>query len=160
MVAKYLDKSNRVKVGCICNTFSKKYKIVEAIFDTGACVTLFSAKALGTMFSKQDVVAKTRGISISGFATDRPIIVYRVKINQLTLGTLDLEEQYIFITFDDAVKTNVVGMDIISQLSFYYSNDVKRLCIFKNNNDLVKFIRDEDTKNLASAFNHKYNKSN
>lgn len=82
-------KDFRIKIKCLHNDINNKLSFIDAIFDTGAIVTLFTASSLD--LNIEDFMSK-RSIEISGFAEDRTISIYKVKVKQLIIGNIDLGE--------------------------------------------------------------------
>lgn len=54
---------------------------------------------------------------LAGFVGVMASKFYRFNVDRLALGNVDLGTQDIWITFDENVTTNVVGYDILSQVT-------------------------------------------
>ena len=66
---------------------------------------------------------------------------------------------FIWVTFDENSTDNVLGFDILQKLSFYFSNNDKKMRIFKSYKDMQDYmIVDKSTKDIAAAFRGSYGK--
>lgn len=143
---------DRVTISCIINRGEHKKALLRPVFDTGAMYTLLRASRLGRNLRKSDLDIVEKRV-ITGFAKDRPFEIYRIKVLQLTVSNISLEEQYIWITFDDSVGDDVIGFDILKNLNFFYSNVDNAIHIFRTFKDMQDYmIDDANVQNLAAAF--------
>lgn len=114
-------------------------RFVSAVYDTGARYTCFRASAIDTGI-KEDDCKEFESKYLSGFIGDSFSKFYKYRIDKLAYGTIDLGEQYIWLTFDENVTTNVVGYDIIKQVSrLSIANEDKEM-FFGDVSELKQFV--------------------
>lgn len=142
---------DRVTISCIINRGGDKKVLLRPIFDTGAMYTLLRANRLGRNLNKSDLNILDKRV-ITGFAKDRPFEIYKIKVLQLTVSNISLENKYIWVTFDDLVSDDVIGFDILKDLNFFYNNLDSTIHIFKTFKDMQDYMIDDvDIKNLAAG---------
>ena len=142
---------DRVTISCIFNRGENKKVLLRPVFDTGAMYTLLRASRLGRNLSKSDLDIVDKRV-ITGFAKDRPFEIYKIKVLQLTVSNISLEEQYVWVTFDDLVSDDVIGFDILKNLNFFYSDIDSTVHIFRTFKDMQDYmIDDANIKNLAAG---------
>lgn len=107
--------NNRVTVQCnVLN--NKRMKFIDAIYDTGARYTCFQAYLLDSALEENSCTL-LESKCLSGFVGDDVSKFYRYSVEKFAFGNIDLGKQDVWITFDDRVTSNVVGYDIIKQLT-------------------------------------------
>lgn len=103
-------------------------------------MTCLSASSLGANLTEAMFAGKSC-YTISGFVdVNNTIKVYKYTINQFIVGNIDLGKQTICITFDERVTDNVLGMDIISQLTYYQEKDSDTLYLFRDTKEAAMFL--------------------
>lgn len=142
---------NRIVVSCIYNDTVVRPSIFQVVFDTGAKYTVVRAMSVNKNLREEDLVNNECKI-ICGAIKNSHYKIYKVHVRQLTLYDIDLGEQDIWVTFNKSVGDDVLGFDIIKQVSFYFDSDIQSINLFRDMNELRHYIIDEDIKNLAAAF--------
>ncbi len=106
---------NRVIVQCnIAN--NGRMRFISAIYDTGARYTCFRASTLNSML-KEESCQGSETKMLGGFIGSGFSKFYKYEVEKFAFGTIDLGKQDVWITFDEAVTSNVVGDDIIKQVN-------------------------------------------
>ena len=135
---------NRYYIPCIVLT---DVPIVHSfIVDTGAKYTCCSYKTIDFTLN-EDSFADADVKILGGIVSGAEIRFYKFHAAQFTVGNISMGERDIWITFDDRVKDNVLGMDILQSISFMQYADSKELHFFTDSNELQTFI-------LEAAGNH------
>ena len=114
---------------CIVN--NKGPKFVDFVVDTGAKYTCASYMSINPKLLEedfQDAESKT----IGGIVTGQIMTIYHYHINQFTIGTVDLGERDIWITFDKRVSDDVLGMDILSDVFIFQNPEIRTLIFSKD----------------------------
>ena len=141
MYSTKFDSELRYVVTCITNQTA--VRVVETIVDTGAKYTCYRASFIDDRL-KEDDMKNNASINIGGFINgdkqQSKVRFYKYSVKQFTIGNIDLGERVIWITFDDRVKDNVLGMDILQSISFMQYADSKELHFFTDSNELQTFI--------------------
>ncbi len=106
---------NRVVVRCAVLS-EKRIKFISAVYDTGARYTCFCANILNPGLSESDLTGSETK-NLAGFISDDASKFYKYDVEQFSFGNIVLGNQTIWITFDERVTTNLVGYDIIRQIS-------------------------------------------
>lgn len=140
-------KDDRMIVTCIYNDVINEPAIFKAVFDTGAKYTVIRASSISDELCEESFVSNECKY-LSGIVNGVIFKIYKV---HLKLHKIDIKEQDIWVTFDENVGNDILGMDIISKVAFYYDNKLQCMNIFKDINDLRYYIMDEDIKNLAAG---------
>lgn len=143
-------KDDRMIVTCIYNDVINEPAIFKAVFDTGAKYTVIRASSISDELCEENFV-NNECKYLSGVVNGVIFKIYKVHLRQMTLHKIDINEQDIWITFDENVGNDILGMDVISKVAFYYDNRLQCMNIFKDINDLRHYIVDEDIKNLAAG---------
>ena len=65
------------------------------------------------------------------------IRVYRYRVQQFTVGTVDMGEQNIWITFDPRVTDDVLGMDVLRNVFFFQNADKEELYFSQSFDELM-----------------------
>ena len=125
---------------------NNKTDIIQAIIDTGAKKTCFMASSFKEIELKEGNFDINDSIRIKGLVTkdqkDNEVscIYYRYKVKQITIGNIDLNQQDIWVTFDDRVTDNVLGLDLLCRIGMIQLPNQSNLAIFRDKNELYKFI--------------------
>ncbi len=132
-------KNNRVIVHC--NIVDKnRMRFLSAVYDTGAKYSCFSSNEISTDISEEDCKGFEKKY-IRGFIGNEYSTFYKYHVNKLAIGTINLEAQNIWITFDKAVTTNIIGYDIIAQVSrLSFANSSKEY-FFTGADELKDFLK-------------------
>jgi len=131
-------KDNRITVQC--NLLGNgRIKFISAIYDTGAKYSCFCASNVYSAIKENNMLNKETKI-ISGFVGGEAAKFYRIPVDRLAVGNIDLGQQHIWITFDENVTTNVIGYDIISQVARTSLLKSGEECFFSTNEELFQYV--------------------
>lgn len=107
---------NRYYLRCI--TIIQGVDIVECIVDTGALYTAFTAEGLVNILTEQQLIDEDCEVKyLGGFVEESFVKFYKVVVNQFTIGSIDMGCQEIWVTYSEDVTLNVLGMDILKQVT-------------------------------------------
>ena len=124
-------RNDRYLVDCL--TVSDKVTIGKFVVDTGAKYTCCNYCVIDStleeaQFSDSDIKY------IGGFVNGEIVKFYKYPLKQFTVGNIDMEEQSIWLTFDERVTDIILGMDILKQViiisnpynqKIYFCKDLK-----------------------------------
>ena len=108
-------KDNRITVQCNMLK-SGKLKFIRAVYDTGAKYSCFRASYISSYLTEEDLTGHEEKL-LAGFVGTAASKFYQLHVERLALGNVDLGAQEIWITFDENVTTNVIGYDILCQVT-------------------------------------------
>lgn len=145
---------NRFKI--ICIALVNQVSGLELVVDTGARYTCCNYKFIDTSLREDDFVNCEKK-ELTGFVKGKSLIFYKYHVRQFTIGNIDIGSQDIWITFDDLIGDAVLGMDLLSKISFLHIENISKLLFFKDTAELYQFTKSEDVKNLAAAYNNLIN---
>ena len=129
---------NRITVQC--NILKdKRIKFIEAVYDTGARYTCFHASFLDSSLKEEDFRDVERK-ALSGFVGNQASIFYKFEVDRFAFGNIDLSSQSVWVTFDPDVTSNVVGFDIIRQISRLSIADMDEVCFFESLAELKQYV--------------------
>ncbi|MBQ7558091.1 MAG: hypothetical protein IJT00_08505 [Lachnospiraceae bacterium] len=134
----------RYSITCILNR--DRIALVDTIVDTGALYTCYKAEQIDENLSEEqfkDAERKTIGGFIGGKYGSDFVVFYRYDVRQYTIGTIDLGEKTIWVTFDKRVNDNVLGMDILRSVSYLQYEGSDELVFFKDRDELREFVLGE-----------------
>lgn len=127
-------KDDRYWVKClIVSGYVKTYRF---LVDTGAKYTCCYYKSVDVTLKESNLFGNEKKY-ITGFVKGSVVKFYKYQVIQFTIGTIDLGEQDIWITFDERVTDAVLGMDVLQRVIF----------ITNPYNKKVYFCRDIDDYN-------------
>ena len=104
---------------------------MKFIVDTGAKFTCCNYTALGLTVHEK-AVADSEKKFLGGLVKGAPVKFYKCRMKQFTVGSIDMGEQDIWITFDNRVTDTVLGMDILQQIIFTANPYDKRIYFCKD----------------------------
>ena len=125
-------KNNRYLVQCIA--ISNKIRSAKFIVDTGAKFTFCTFRSIDFDIHEEDFAFKEAKY-LGGFVKGTPVKFYRYSLKQFTIGSIDMGEQDIWITFDERVTDTVIGMDILQQVIFTANPYNKKIYFCKDKDD-------------------------
>ena len=96
---------------CIVNRNGPR--VVDFVIDTGAKYTCCSSMSLGVKL-KEEQMADRESKLLGGMISGSTLRVYKYHVHQFTIGTVDMGEQDIWITFDPRATDDVLGMDLLN----------------------------------------------
>lgn len=130
-------KNNRYMMNCI--TMLNNPQVVEFVVDTGAIFTCCHYQEIDDSL-KEDDFKDAPAKLIGGIVAGSAIRLYECPLKQMTVGNLDLRDQSIWITFDDRLSDNVLGMDILKQILFSSFPDDRKLVLFQDRNEALQYL--------------------
>ena len=131
----------RYIVTCITN--QDQINLVDTIVDMGARRTCYQARLIDSSLSESQFKNKPYKL-IGGFVGGKEIRnavrFYEYPLQQFTIGNIDMGSQVIWITFDDRIQDNVLGMDILRSVSMLQYANKKELYFFEDKEELRQFV--------------------
>ena len=118
---------------CIVNRNGPR--VVDFVIDTGAKYTCCSSMSLGVKL-KEEQMADRESKLLGGMISGSTLRVYKYHVHQFTIGTVDMGEQDIWITFDPRATDDVLGMDVLRTVFFLQNADKEELLFSKNIDEL------------------------
>jgi len=113
--------------------------IVQSVVDTGAILTCYTAGSLRNLKDINSIkMHKCRNIRGFGGEEVNSVKIYNYNVSNFILGSLNIGEQSIWLTFDERVEDNVLGMDILSQVSFLQRQKDNVMLFCKDDNELFE----------------------
>ena len=131
----------RYIVTCITN--DGKISLLDTIVDMGARRTCYQARLIDSSLSESQFVGKPYkliGGFIGGREVKNTVCFYEYRLQQFTIGNIDMGEQTIWITFDDRIQDNVLGMDILHSVCMLQYADENELYFFNDKSELKSFV--------------------
>lgn len=130
-------KNDRYIVRCI--RMAKNIKIIQFIVDTGAQFSCVNYSLIDDDMKEEDFRNCDTKI-IRGVIEGDSVKLYKYHLKQFTIGSIDMGEQDIWITFDKRVTDTVLGMDILKQITFVSDSFRQEIHFFTNCDDYNKNI--------------------
>lgn len=115
-------------------TVLEKMRIIQFVIDTGAKFTCCHYTTLGLGLQEEELANGERKF-LGGFVKGVAVKFYKCRLKQFTIGSIDMGEQDIWITFDDRVTDTVLGMDILQQVIFIANPYTKKIYFCKDIDD-------------------------
>lgn len=138
----------RYTVTCIIN--QSVIRLVDTIVDTGAKFTCYRARLIDSSLTEEQMMGKIHkdiGGFVDGERKSNTVRVYQYCVNQFTIGNIDLGKRNIWVTFDQRVKDNVLGMDILRSVNFLQYANMDELLFFGSITELRTYAVDTIEKN-------------
>lgn len=135
---------NRYTVTCI--SVINNTKILHFVVDTGAMYTCCNSKYIDTKLTEQSLT-DCEIKYIGGFNNEdkkNPIKIYRYHLDQFTIGNIDLGERDIWITFENRVDDNVLGMDLLQHVTYLQLADAGSISFFNDRGELLDYVSKQD----------------
>lgn len=132
----------RYTVTCLINNGA--VTMVDAIVDTGALYTCYKAEQISdTLTEEQFIDGECRLIGgfVSGRQNQNAVKFYQYFVPQFTIGTIDMGARSVWITFDERISDNVLGMDILKSVAYMQLEDSNELYFFKDRRELFSAVR-------------------
>lgn len=115
---------NRYYVPCVVLT---EVPIVHSfIVDTGAKYTCCSYKSVDMKLREEDFVQAPKKV-LGGIVSGAEIQFYAYKCRQFTIGNISMGERILWITFDRLATDDVLGMDILQDITFIGDGGTKEM---------------------------------
>lgn len=127
-------KDKRFVPVCIVNK-NGNFALVDTLFDTGALYTCYNISSLRLNYN--DIKhCKKKYINGIDDKTNSVVTLYEYRVTQFIIGNLNLGTQTIWVSPDNSLGNNVLGMDIISRIGFIKKLNEDKLYIY---NDVTDF---------------------
>ena len=98
-----------------CIAVAKEIHVVRFIVDTGAKITCCNYRVVDKCIQEKELTdCETKWIG--GLIKGEVVRFYKYHLNQITIGNINMNEQYIWITFEKRVTDIVLRMDILKQV--------------------------------------------
>lgn len=110
---------------------------VEFIVDTGAPSTVCMADSLDFLLQEEDF-SQLNYVYLGGYVSGGGDILqsavkhYELAVDNFYVGNLNMGRRRLFVTFDERVNTNLLGMDILADLTMLQAANTGRLHISDN----------------------------
>ena len=131
---KLKNSTRRYIARCVVNENGPR--VLGFVVDTGAKYTCCSAMSIGVKLDEEQMSGYETKL-LGGMMSGSTLRVYKYHVQQFTVGTVDMGEQYIWITFDSRATDDVLGMDILRNTFFLQDADNETL-FFAHNMDELK----------------------
>ena len=131
----------RYTVTCIIN--QSVIRLVDTIVDTGAKYTCYRARLIDSSLTEEQMIRnihKDIGGFVDGERKSNAVRFYQYCVKQFTIGNIDLGKRNIWVTFDQRVKDNVLGMDILHSVNFMQYEDSDELLFFGSRTELRAYV--------------------
>lgn len=137
--------------------------LVKTIVDTGAMRTCYVARLVNADLKESDFKNKPK-ITLCGFIkgknskeekNESGIVCYAYSVKQFKLGSIDLGNQTIWVTFDERVTDNVIGLDILNKVSFLQYGNTNTLSFFSSKTELNAYTAGTIQRKLNSTKDNK-----
>lgn len=125
-------KDDRCLVDClmVLNDIS----LEKFVVDTGAKFTCCSYKVIDSRLEEEQI--KDSEIKLmGGIVKGEYLKFHKLRLNQFTVGNIDMRTQDIWITFDERITDIILGMDILKQIIFITNPYNQTVCFCKDADD-------------------------
>ncbi len=95
--------------------FIDRVRVTKFIVDTGGRFTCCNCKVFDSRID-EDTLKKNETKILGGFVRGLPVIFYKCRLKQFTIGNINMGKQDIWVTFDKRVTDTVLGMYILKQV--------------------------------------------
>ena len=112
-----------------CVVMYRRPRVRRFVIDTGARYTCCSYDYINPSLKEEDFQG-CRTKMLGGFVANVGMKFYECRLAQFTIGTVDLRDQSIWITFDPRIADSLLGMDILKQVLFLNRPDKNEIEIF------------------------------
>lgn len=129
--------NNRVMVRCSIYKKKNMFRVMDAVYDTGAKNTCFSGSSLGIAFHE---VKNNETKELGGFIIGNTTIVYKYIVENFYIGKINLGEQVVWLSYDENTTKPVVGMDILQQVTRLSIAGSGKECFFKDKGELMAYL--------------------
>ena len=129
--------NDRYIAKCIVNASGPK--VIDFVVDTGAKYTCCNYLSIDPRLIESDYTEKEYKL-LGGIIEGEVLKVYRYNAPQFTIGTVDMGQQSIWITFDERATDDVIGMDILKKIHYYQDADDNRMYFSPDKREYLKLI--------------------
>ena len=126
-----------------CITSRDQINLVDTIVDMGARRTCYQARLIDSALTEdqfKDKPYKLIGGFVGGKEIKNSVRFYQFQLQQFTIGNIDMGSQVIWITFDDRIQDNVLGMDILRSVCMLQYANEDELFFFKDREEIRQFV--------------------
>ncbi|MBR1633781.1 MAG: hypothetical protein IJ682_01825 [Lachnospiraceae bacterium] len=121
---------NRLFVPCIVVTDVPM--IHTFIMDTGAKYTCCSYKNINPVLTEAECSGLPTKV-IGGFVGNAGVKFYHYPVKQFIIGNIDLKSRKVWITFNQLATDDVLGVDLLQDVSFLYKRKSREIVFFDDN---------------------------
>ena len=129
--------NNRYIAKCIVN--SSGPKVIDFVVDTGAKYTCCNYLSIDPKLEETDLSDREYKL-LGGIIEGEVLKVYRYNASQFTIGSVDMSQQNIWITFDERATDDVIGMDILKQIHFYQDANNSEMYFSNDKSEFLPLI--------------------
>lgn len=135
---------NRFYIDCdfvLGTRFDKPHiETINFIVDTGARYTCCYYRDLDRRLDEK-LFEKQEHIDLGGFVEGLSVRFYRYHVALIKLGdNVNLKDKDIWITFDSRITDYTLGMDILKDVSFLFTQKSNSLILFQDYNEMTAYI--------------------
>ena len=123
-----------------CVIYYQRPRVRRFVVDTGAKYTCCSFDYINPEL-KEDDFQNAKCIYLGGFVADVGMKFYECKLKQFTIGTVDLKDQTVWITFDERIADSLLGMDILKQVLFMNRPDKCSFAVYSDINEVLEDLK-------------------
>ena len=139
----YSTKSEGTRYVVTCLINDGGLALVDTIVDTGAMFTCYKAEQISPDLSEEQFENnefRFIGGFIDGQNGSNAVKFYKYFVKQFTIGTIDIGDRIIWITFDRRINDNVLGMDILKAVAYLQYDNSDELVFFKDKDELKSYV--------------------
>ena len=122
-----------------CIVMYSRPRIRRFVIDTGTKYTCCSYDYINPALKEEDF-QDSRTKMLGGFVADIGMKFYECRLSQFTIGTVDLKDQSVWITFDPRIADSLLGMDILKQVLFLNRPDKNEIDIYNDYDELKESL--------------------
>ena len=122
-----------------CIMMYSRPRVRRFVIDTGAKYTCCSYDYINPALKEEDF-QDSRTKMLGGFVADIGMKFYECRLSQFTIGTVDLKDQSVWITFDPRIADSLLGMDILKQVLFLNRPDKNEIDIYNDYDELKESL--------------------
>lgn len=118
-------------------------KCSSFIIDTGAQYTSCNYRSINKNLCEDEFRKCSQAMCFTGYVkghSDAGAIHYLYRLDQFYVGTIPLGSQNIWITFDQRVNNNLLGLDLLKQVSFVQLGHTDELYFLNNRTELQNIV--------------------
>lgn len=144
---------NRFYIDCdfvLGTRFDKpRIETINFIVDTGARYTCCYYRDLDRRLD-ENLFEKQEHIDLGGFVEGLSVRFYKYHVALIKLGEyVNLKDKDIWITFDNRITDYTLGMDILKDVSFVFTQKSSSLLLFQDYDELSAYISFDKDRNCS-----------
>lgn len=124
-----------------CVIFADIGKDVQFLIDTGTCWTTCHYSSINKFWQESDFSGAVYTY-FGGYSGNKDFGAkhYKYHLKKFQIGDIDLGERDIWVTFDENVNENLLGLDILQDIIFLQIAKTGRFVFFKSMKELQDYI--------------------